>query len=188
MEKVVFVVTECNPFHNGHGALFAEIRRQFPGRGIVCVQSGNFVQRGEFAVADKYARAEETVRGGADLVLELIPPYCALSAEAFAASAVRVATGVGLSGTLVFGSEIPDGEELLKIARRLTDPDFAAALKERGASSPGTGYPALRAALYEERYGACPALSLPNASLGIAYLAAILRETDEPDFLPLPRK
>lgn len=187
MEQVVFVITECNPFHNGHRALFDEIRRRFPERGIVCVQSGNFVQRGEFASADKYARGAETVRGGADLVLELIPPYSCLSGEAFAAAAVHVAANVGLSGTLVFGSEVPDQNALWEIARRLSDPAFEEAVRARMEACRETGYPAVRASLYEERYGPCPALSQPNASLGICYLMALLREENAPDALPLPR-
>ena len=187
MEKAVFVVTECNPFHNGHKALFDEIRRRFPDRGIVCVQSGNFVQRGEFAIADKYARARETVMGGADLVLEIIPPYSALSAEAFAAAAVHVALGTGLCETLAFGSEIPDENTLREIAARLADPAFEAALQERLSVHPEEGYPAARSALYEERFGACPALSLPNATLGVYYLMALAREDGCVNGLPLPR-
>ena len=188
MKQVVFAVTECNPFHNGHRAFFDEIRRRFPERGIVCIQSGSFVQRGEFAVADKYARGEEAVRGGADLVLELIPPYCALSGEAFAAAAVHVASGIGLEGILAFGSEVPETEDLQIISRRLAERSFEEALRTRLEKAPGEGYPAARAALYEERYGACPALSLPNASLGLSSLAAIEREERKMDAVALPRK
>ncbi|MBQ3866277.1 MAG: nucleotidyltransferase family protein, partial [Clostridia bacterium] len=187
MVKAVGVVTECNPFHNGHASLFSEIRRRFPDRDVVCVQSGNFVQRGEFAVADKYARAEETVRGGADLVLELIPPYSALSAEAFAQSAVSVLARTGLCDTLAFGSEVPDAGELVRIARRLADGAFQKALAERAAAEPGAGFPALRQTLYEELYGPCPTLSLPNASLGLAYLEAVSRNGYDLKPMPLPR-
>lgn len=187
MEQVVFVVTECNPFHNGHRALFDEIRRRFPHRGIVCIQSGNFVQRGEFAVADKYLRAAETVRGGADLVLELIPPYCALSGEAFAACAVRVAAGLGFQGTLAFGSEVPDLEELQRILERTRTPLFRAMMKGMRERRRDMGYPAVRAQLYETMYGPCPALRGSNASLGLAYLDALKREDAGIEPLPLCR-
>ena len=83
--RVAGVVAEYNPFHLGHAFHLAETRRRLGAEGaVVCVMSGNFVQRGEAAVLDKWARAECALRGGADLVLELPTPWAVSSAESFA--------------------------------------------------------------------------------------------------------
>ena len=72
---VVGIISEYNPFHRGHAWQIAELRRRFgEDTAIVCAMSGNFVQRGDFAVMQKHARAEAAVAGGADLVLELPLP------------------------------------------------------------------------------------------------------------------
>ena len=79
------ITAEYNPFHTGHLHHIAETRRSLGENAvIVCVMSGNFVQRGDFAVLDKYARAEMAVRCGADLVVELPLAAALSSAEGFA--------------------------------------------------------------------------------------------------------
>lgn len=97
-------VCEFNPFHNGH-AYFLESVRKAGADGIVCVMSGNFVQRGEPAICDKYLRAETAVRNGADLVLELPVPYAVGTAETFAAGSVGLLDKLGCVDRLFFGSE-----------------------------------------------------------------------------------
>ena len=83
------IVAEYNPFHTGHAHHIAQTQRTLGGEAaIVCAMSGNFVQRGDFAVLDKYARAEMAVRGGADLVVELPLAAALSSAEGFARGAV----------------------------------------------------------------------------------------------------
>ena len=87
------IVAEYNPFHSGHMFHIRRTRESLGGDAvIVCVMSGNFVQRGDFAVLDKYARAETAVRGGADLVLELPLAAALSSAEGFARGAAPVLT------------------------------------------------------------------------------------------------
>ena len=81
------VVCEFNPFHNGHGALLSALRSR-GAETIVCAMSGNFVQRGEPAIASKLARAEMAVRGGADLGLERPTPWATDTAERFARGGV----------------------------------------------------------------------------------------------------
>ena len=100
---VAAVVCEYNPFHNGHNKQFQQIRRAFgEDTAIVCIMSGNFVQRGEPAIFPKMVRARAAVECGASLVLEL-PVTCALSsAEGFAAGAVRQLQG--LCDVLCFGA------------------------------------------------------------------------------------
>ena len=87
--KTTGIVCEFNPFHNGHARLLAEAKRR-GAEAVVCVMSGNAVQRGELAIVDPYTRAEIALRCGADLVLELPYPWSASSAEGFAKAAVHV--------------------------------------------------------------------------------------------------
>ena len=111
--QVAGIVAEYNPFHLGHGWHIAETRRLLGGdAGIVCVMSGNFVQRGQAAVMDKWRRAECALRGGADLVLELPTVWAAASAEAFAQGAVALLAATGVADMLSFGCESGDAASL----------------------------------------------------------------------------
>ena len=84
---VAGIVSEYNPFHNGH-MYHIEKTRQAGADTVVCVMSGNFVQRGECALVDKTARAEAAIRGGADLVIDLPVPWAMSSAESFARGSI----------------------------------------------------------------------------------------------------
>ena len=101
------VICEYNPFHNGHKRQFDRIRQQFgPDTAIVCLMSGNYVQRGMPAIFDKSSRARAAVACGADLVLELPIPFALSSAEGFAAGGVSLLSP--FCDILSFGSESGD--------------------------------------------------------------------------------
>ena len=87
--NAVGIICEYNPFHLGHARMLKGLRRQYDAP-LVCAMSGNFVQRGDAAVARKHARGEMAVRCGADLVLELPTPWAMASAERFAAGGVAL--------------------------------------------------------------------------------------------------
>lgn len=170
MEKAVGIVCEFNPFHSGHEYLIQRVKEAFPHKSIVCVMSGNFVQRGSFAVQEKYSRASCALHSGADLVLELPYPFSTLSAESFAAGAVTILQKTGLCDTLAFGTEIADAFSLTRCAENLSSEEFKSALKEYLEAHKGCGYPLAREAVYEKMYGKTPVLSSPNASLAVEYL------------------
>lgn len=93
--KVAGIVAEYNPFHTGHAGQIAQIRqRGFDA--VVAVMSGNFVQRAEPALTDKYRRAEAAVAGGADLIVELPLPYAVASAEDFALGGIGCLSATGI--------------------------------------------------------------------------------------------
>ena len=103
------IVAEYNPFHAGHAHHIAQTRRALGAdTAIVCAMSGNFVQRGDLAVMEKYARAEAAVRCGADLVLETPPAACLSSAEGFARGAAALLDALGSVTHLSFGAEQAD--------------------------------------------------------------------------------
>ena len=102
--KITGIIAEYNPFHNGHALHIELARQQTKCSCIVVAMSGNFVQRGEAAMFDKWSRAEMAVRGGADLVLELPFAFAARSAQYFAAGGIRLLSALGAS-YLCFGAE-----------------------------------------------------------------------------------
>ena len=118
--NVTGIIMECNPFHEGHAYLLQEARRQTDADYIVVAMSGDFVQRGEPAVFDKYVRAEQILRAGADLVLEL-PLYAACgSAEYFALGGLSLLEKLGVVSSLCFGSESADTGHLIRCAQILS--------------------------------------------------------------------
>ncbi len=115
------IVAEYNPFHEGHRYLIGEARRITGAEICVSVMSGDFTQRGEPAVYDKWTRAEAAVKGGCDLVAELPCVYSCGSAQYFASGALSVLEGFGCIDYLAFGSESGDIRELEAAARFLRE-------------------------------------------------------------------
>ena len=177
----VGIICEYNPFHNGHKKQIDLIRAKFgPDAAIVCVMSGNFVQRGAPAIADKSIRAKAAILAGADLVLEL-PVTCALSsAEGFATGAVRILTGV--CDALCFGAETADGTLLQATAAALLTDHFSQLLKQQLES--GISFPAARQNALEQMGVDCSHLVQPNNILAVEYCKAILAQ--DSDLIPVP--
>jgi len=129
--NAVGIVAEYNPFHLGHAYHLAQTRRMLGEEvPVVCVMSGNWVQRGECALTDKWTRAALALRGGADLVLELPLPWAVSSAEGFARGAVSILKAAGVVDALSFGSESGRLEDLKALARVLEGEDYRTALRE----------------------------------------------------------
>ena len=180
----VGVICEYNPFHNGHMRQLRAIREQLgQDTAVVCLMSGDWVQRGAPAIFPTHLRAEAAVRCGADLVLELPIPYVLSSAEGFAAGGVRILTELGCD-RLSFGSEQGRAEPLMSAARLQLDPDFDARL--RGALASGVSYASARAEALRA-LGAPNVVSKPNDILGVEYCKAILRQGCSMQPLVIPR-
>lgn len=171
---VAGIITEYNPLHYGHVHLLEETRRRLgAGTPIVCVMSGNFVQRGDFALVDKRARAAAAVRSGADLVLELPLPWALSSAEGFARGGVEALRALGCVTHLAFGSEGGDAGPLVRLAEVLCAGDFPEALRRE--LSKGDSFPAARqraAAGLLSPEEAAP-LGRPNDLLAVEYCKAL---------------
>ena len=173
MQKVAGIIAEYNPFHRGHAHQIAETRRALGSDcGVVCVLSGDFVQRGDAAVFDKFSRAESAVRGGADLVLELPLRWSLSSAEGFARGGVHMLAATGVVTHLSFGSETGETAPLQRAADGLRDPALGERL--RAELRRGLPFPAARQNALERLIGADAAvLSNPNDLLAVEYLRAI---------------
>ena len=168
----VGIVCEYNPFHLGHEKQLRMARELLGGNTpVVCLMSGNFVQRGAPALFDKTVRARAAVECGASLVLEL-PVTCALSsAEGFARGAVEIFDRLGAVDTLCFGSETGDAAALVRAAEAMTAPAFTQAL--RLALTDGLSYPAARQRALEETLGDGALLTSPNDILAAEYCKAL---------------
>lgn len=154
------IICEFNPFHSGHKYLI----ESFGGNsGIVCVMSGNFVQRGDFAIFNKYDRAKSALENGADLVIEL-PTVCAVkSAEGFAESAVKLLESTGVCSQIAFGAECDDVQKLKEISDKLNNKEIQKEIA-LGLKS-GLSYPASRNKILKSDL-----LSYPNNILAVEYL------------------
>lgn len=184
--KLAAVVCELNPLHFGHQWLFQQAKRQADG--LICVLSGNFVQRGEAAILDKWARTKSALENGGDLVLELPLPWACAGAERFAAGGVHLANALGNVTFLAFGSEIPDSSLLERAAGALLSPEFSqafASLPDNGQTFARRREEALCALLGPE---ILPVLRSPNATLAVEYLKALKRENSPIVPLVFPRQ
>ena len=186
--SVIGIIAEYNPFHSGHAYHIRQAREALGGdASVLCVMSGNWVQRGDAAIADKWQRAAMALRGGADLVLELPTPWATASAEGFARGAVQILKGSGIVNVLSFGSESGDAAPLRAVAECLDTEDYRAALQahlQKGLSFPVARQRAATALLGAE--AAC--LQSPNNNLGIEYLRALRALDCEMEVLTVCRR
>ena len=182
--KVVGLITEYNPFHNGHKYHIEEAKRVTGADYVIAVMSGNFVQRGTPAVIDKYSRTEMALRNGVDLVLELPVCYATASAEFFALGAVSLLDKLGIVDALCFGSECGDITLIREAAQFLlhTPASFDTCLQsflKNGLPYPAARLKALEQSLEavdnENRHALSKVLTEPNNILGIEYVKAIYR-------------
>ena len=179
--KTVGIICEYNPLHLGHRKQIGEIRRLFgPDCAVVCLMSGNYVQRGAPAILDKSLRAKAAVLCGADLVLELPIEYALSSAEGFAAGGVEILSK--FCDGLCFGAENADTELLLDTAKALLSNKFPTLLKAQLET--GKSFPAARQAALEQLGLDGSILALPNNILAVEYCKAIV--SSRSSMVPLP--
>lgn len=170
------IISEYNPFHNGHALQIMETRQVLsPDCAVISMMSGNFVQRGDFALLDKYTRAKAAVlSGGPDLVLELPLVFALSSAEAFAQGGIDALNACGCVSHLSFGSESGNIGDLKRIAEFLLSEQFDERIKQTLKS--GISYASARQAVLNEHLpDLSGSLSSPNNTLGIEYIKALLR-------------
>ena len=173
--KTAAVIAEFNPLHNGHEYFLNEIRRRSECDYLVCVMSGDFVQRGEPAILDKYERTRLALRAGCDLVLELPVRYSTGSAPVFAGGAVSILNSLGCIDELWFGSESGDINDFEELSTAFADEssDLYALIRE--FIRKGNSYPKSRAMAVNRLYGSRfdQLLSEPNNILGLEYCTAL---------------
>lgn len=164
------IICEYNPFHLGHQKQISHLRAENPDVGIVCLMSGNFVQRGAPAIFDKAHRAKAALLCGADLVLELPVTAALSSAEGFAEAGVRILET--FCDRLSFGAESNDMQNILNTAQALLSDQFSIQLKQ--ALTSGCSFPSARQKALEKMGLDASILETPNNILAVEYCKAIL--------------
>ena len=175
---VTGIICEYNPLHLGHKKQLDTIRSADPDGIIVCLMSGNYVQRGKPAIVDKSVRAKAALLAGADLVLELPITAALSSAEGFAAEGVRILSH--FCTHLCFGAETANADSLMATAQALLRQDFPEHLQAE--LEKGLSFPAARAAALEKM--GIAAAAKPNDILAVEYCKAILRQSSS--LIPVP--
>ena len=182
--ETVGIICEYNPLHLGHQKQFSIIRRELgEDTAIVCMMSGNYVQRGHPAIFHKSLRARAAVLSGADLVLEMPVTTALSSAEGFASGAV------GLLGAfchrLCFGAEDADEQALQCLAKGLLSPDFTIVLREH--LDAGLSFPAARQKAFAQMGLPGELLEKPNNILAVEYCNAIAQHNLAMKAMPIFR-
>ena len=177
--KVVGIVAEYNPFHNGHQYQLERVKQETEADYIIIAMSGNYLQRGVPALCDKFVRTEMALRCGADLVLEIPTVWATASAEYYAQAGVALLVATGVVTHIAFGAETNDLDSLMEISSILKhEPDVYRAVLANSIRS-GNSFPVARKnALItslpnfsEEKLDEL--LDTPNNILALEYLKAM---------------
>ena len=180
MSKVVGIIAEYNPFHNGHSYHIQNTKAQTGADFVVAVMTGNFTQRGNTSVINKWEKTKMALNGDADLVIELPTIYSVSSAENFANGAVKILNELGIVDTISFGMEADDISTLNNIANVLVNepPEYKAILEHelsKGNSFPKARENALMMYLNDiKRYA--NVVKGSNNILAIEYLKALKKQ------------
>lgn len=175
------VIAEFNIFHNGHKYLLSEARKHTDA--VVAVMSGDFVQRGDVAIFDKYTRARAALQNGADLVLELPTCYALNAAPNFASGGVGILDALGVVDALIFGSECGDTDALKTAALKIENESEDISEAVRKGMSEGMSYPAALSAAHGDN----GLLSQSNNILAVEYIRALTRRESRIRPITLPR-
>lgn len=186
--KACGIVAEYNPLHTGHVYQMNKARQISQADCIIVVMSGNFVQRGEPAVIDKYARTRAALKAGADIVIELPVYYALSSAENFAKGAVLTLNEMK-AASICFGAETDNADCLAKISHAIISesPEYKAILNK--ALAEGLSYPAARQTALLEYLPECKdIISGSNNILAIEYIKSILGNNLNMTYYPVLRE
>lgn len=189
-QKICAVICEFNPFHSGHAYLINEIKRRFPDHRIIGIMSGDFVQRAEPAIFDKYYRAETALKNGLSAVVQIPTIFSVASAERFAECGIKLAAACN-ADILAFGCETPSVELLKSIASFQIESSekFTALFKssmDSGLSYASALSQATAKALNNNEI--IDIMSKPNNILAIEYIKAIEKFSFNIQPIAIPRK
>ncbi len=169
--KSIGIIAEYNPFHNGHLYHLKKIKQLYPNHTIILVMTGNFTERGDVAIIDKWKRTNIALDLGIDLVIELPYPFATQSADYFSYGAITILEKLKVE-KVIFGSESDNLEDLELIAKTQIDNDeFDKLVKIY--SKLGNNYPTALSLALEDLTD--KKIQTPNDLLGISYLKTIIK-------------
>lgn len=167
----VGIIAEYNPLHNGHIYQIQEIKKRYPNDTIIIAMSGNFTQRGEPAIINKWSRAQLAIEAGADLVVEIPYHFATQSADYFSYAGITLLEQLKVE-KLIFGSESNNLDSITEIAKaELKDDNFDKLVKIY--SKFGYNYPTALSLALKDLTGKI--IDTPNDILGITYIKTILK-------------
>lgn len=177
-KKSVGIIAEYNPFHNGHLYHLNQSKKLSGAEVSVVAMSGNFLQRGQIAIADKWSRAEAAVRCGADLVVEIPVVFACNSAPVFAKASVEILEALGVD-YISFGSESGNIHELMDIVKLLNEKEQEIEASIRDSVKKGLSYPRARSDALIQMIGREKAriIDTSNNILALEYLKNIKKAT-----------
>ena len=189
--KICAVVAEYNPFHLGHLKQIDYIKNELGAENVVVLMSGNFTQRGEPAVLNKFTRAKHAIIAGADAVIELPTVFATANAETFATGAINLLDDLGAIDGICFGVESGDKESFFSLASAMTNEtkEFKKRLKshlEEGVSLAKAKFLTVKE-LNDENFNE-ELISLPNNILGLEYCKAVLKRNSGIQVFPILRE
>ena len=168
--EIIGIVAEYNPFHNGHLYQIEQIKKKYKDSTIIVVMNGNYTQRGEVTIVDKWQRAKVALNEGVDLIVELPYPFSTQSADYYAYGAITILEKLGCT-KLIFGSESDNIEDLHLIAKAGLDDQVNELIKVY--CKLGNNYPTAISQAIEDITG--KRIDTPNDLLGISYIKTIIK-------------
>lgn len=188
--KICAVIAEYNPFHLGHLKQIDYVKTVLKAERVVVIMSGNFTQRGEVALLNKFERARHAVISGADAVIELPTVFATANAETFATGAINILHSLGVIDGICFGVESGEKYEYLELASALLNEskEFKKALKEhldKGVSLAKAKFLAVKD-VYGDKFNE-QLINSPNNVLGLEYTKAILKNKSDIEIFPMLR-
>jgi len=169
--SIIGIVAEYNPFHNGHLYQIKNIKEMYPNSLIVVVLGGNFLQRGEVSILNKFDKTKIALEYGIDIVLELPFTFATQSADKFAYGAIKILNEFKID-TLIFGSESNDIDSFITLANiQLNDKNYNKIVRDlldKGINYPTALSTALKQITKKE-------ITTPNDILGLSYVREIIR-------------
>lgn len=173
--NVAGIIAEYNPFHNGHKYHIEKTKEITHADYLIVVMSGNYVQRGEPAIIDKWTRTKMALENGADIVIELPSIYSTSSAENFAYSSVGLLNSTNIVSSICFGSEINDINSMKEIAEILCNEPYEYKNILKNELSKGIVFPAARANALKTYTNKYEIINTPNNILGVEYIKSIIK-------------
>ncbi len=188
--KICGIIAEYNPFHLGHLKQIEYVKKVLGAEKIIVIMSGNFSQRGEVAVLDKFTRAKHAVIAGADLVIELPTVFATANAEIFAKGAINILNSLNIVDSICFGVESGYEDDYISLAKAMNNEskEFKKILKQKlesGISLAKAKFETLNELGNEFDQSL---IATPNNILGLEYTKAILSTNSKIQIYPMLRE
>lgn len=185
--KILAIICEFNPFHNGHKYLIERAKAISGCDAVLCIMSGSFTQRGEACRNDKFQRAKHAILGGADAVIELPAPFAVAPAEIFARGAIKILSSIPQVNYLAFGCETGNAEDFIKAAKVLSEESelFKRTLAQNLEN--GESYVRSYSAAFTACGGNAELLASPNNILAVEYVKALAKCGKNIEIVPVKR-